>query len=188
METAAERSEKAKKIASDFMKWVRSGRKPKYDKNKHPAQLVECFCYGNDVEAFLIKNLIGRTTFYNWVNEHEEFKEAYKFARNCAKEWYMEQARLGMQDKDFNFKAWSSLMANRFRHTDERKVRIKDINKAETISEKQKLLEENIHKGNFTMKDIASVGSYLTACIAVAKHEEIIDRLNTLEGTINVKK
>lgn len=87
----------------------------KYDKTFHPINLVELMKQGRlDVQIYAEWD-ICKDTFYTWINEHEEFKEAHNRGMAKCESWYIDKAQQAMNDKDDKgFKYYISLMNNKF--------------------------------------------------------------------------
>jgi hypothetical protein len=99
------------KNKDDFIKHHTSGQPTKYDEKKHIGILFDVFKEGKDLAAFFNRASIGKKTFYNWLEAHKEFKEAYEAAVYLAQEIWEDYPK---HDPDFNFPYWSIIMRNRF--------------------------------------------------------------------------
>ncbi len=60
---------------------------------------------------------ISRTTFDRWLDVHEEFAEAWDLADTFAQAWWEEIGAAGVGNRDFQDRAWSLLVRNRFSHS-----------------------------------------------------------------------
>lgn len=60
---------------------------------------------------------IGRTTFYNWLNDNKEFKAAHNRGLEKAEAWWEEFGLAGMTGKipKFNSTMWIAFMNNKFK-------------------------------------------------------------------------
>lgn len=58
---------------------------------------------------------IARDTFFNWVNENEEFSDAIKEGETLCQAWWEEHSRKKLDDPKFNSRLWEINMRNRFR-------------------------------------------------------------------------
>lgn len=95
----------------EFVKAVNSGRKTKYDAEKHIGLLYDTFIVGEAVSAFCAASLISRATFFKWKQDYPEFKEAYDIAINFAENFWN---KLPSNTPEFNFNHWHINMRNRF--------------------------------------------------------------------------
>lgn len=93
------------------------GRPTKYNKEKHIQLLHDIFSSGRGVMGFCADALIDRKTFYNWLKQYKEFKEAYDIVINIAgdkwERWPIEALKLGA----FNYQYWHLIMRNRFHYS-----------------------------------------------------------------------
>jgi hypothetical protein len=60
---------------------------------------------------------ISRNTFYRWIREHDEFREAFEVGSMCCETWWAEWGKKGMRGeiKGFSFNAWIAFMNNKFK-------------------------------------------------------------------------
>ena len=99
------------KTKNDRVKHFKSCKPTKYDAEKHLDIMDDVFSAGGDVTAFCTQALIAKTTFYEWLKTHKEFKFAYDIMINIAcKKW----EDYPKNNPDFNFPYWSMIMRNRF--------------------------------------------------------------------------
>jgi hypothetical protein len=99
------------KTEKNFIKRFTSGKPTKYDKEKHIGLLFNVFNKGKGLAAFFNAASIGKKTFYDWLEAHEEFKEAYEAAVYLAQEIWEDYPK---DIPDFNIPYWSIIMRNRF--------------------------------------------------------------------------
>lgn len=105
--------ESASSNSKDFVKKMTAGRHTKYDREKHIELLYTVFSRGEGGAAFCAEALISRRTFYDWLKQHGEFKEAYDIVLNLAERIW---ERYPLENKDMNYPYWQSIMKNRFRY------------------------------------------------------------------------
>lgn len=105
----------------------------------------------------------SRDTFYRWVREIDEFKEAYDTATLYSQAWYEKVMRAGAlgQIKGFNFNAMAMTMNNKFRddykigsHGASTNIEIGSINTAELN------LDELLQKAKQLTQDIEALPNY----------------------------
>ena len=99
------------KTEKNFIKRFTSGKPTKYDKEKHIGLLFNVFNQGKGLAAFFNAASIGKKTFYDWLEAHKEFKEAYEAAVSLAQEIWEDYPK---NDPAFNIPYWSIIMRNRF--------------------------------------------------------------------------
>ena len=78
----------------DFIKRCTSGKPTEYDAEKHIGIMIDVFSEGEGVAAFLDDASISKQTFYNWLEVHKEFKEAYETAICIACAWWIKRDSL----------------------------------------------------------------------------------------------
>lgn len=127
------------------------GQAPKYKGEEHTKLLIEMFRSGEGVGAFCDEADIGETTFYNWLNMHPKFKEAYQIALSKGKRYW---ERLPFEGKpDFNHASWHLIMKNRFGYGRFRMRKSTD----NTAISKMHSLWEGMEEGEFTPEEVSKI-------------------------------
>jgi hypothetical protein len=88
----------------------------KYQTNM-PTKLVQLMADGKlDYQVCALWD-ISRDTFYRWINEKSEFKDAYEIGLPKCEAWWTEWGMKGMKGeiKGFSFNAWIAFMNNKFK-------------------------------------------------------------------------
>ena len=158
------------KEAIEITKNIVSGKLTKYDSSVHCALLIDLFSAGHAVAAFCSHSHICRATFFDWVRDHDEFRQAYAFAKEKARA-YLES--LGMDNiltPGFNSALYQFIMRNRCDYTADRKVALKGMDKAKTHNERVKIVDKKVSAGELTLSEAKSVADYIAA---TAKIDEI---------------
>lgn len=129
------------------------GRPSKYE-SWMPAKLIEVAQEGGHVAAMCKALGIGsKETFYAWVEEHKEFKEAYETAKLESQAFYEEVLVAGACGKirNFSFPALAMILNNKFPAEYKRsatgsstEINIGSINSIEKLD--TKALDEKIKK------------------------------------------
>jgi len=90
------------------------GRPPMY-KDTYPAQLVELMEQGKlDVQIYAMWD-VSKDTFYRWLNEKEELREAHNKGMAKCESFYIAKAQAAIEaGDDKGFKYYISLMNNKF--------------------------------------------------------------------------
>lgn len=93
---------------------MKRGRPPLYQ-DTYPDELVELMARGHlDVQIYA-KWDVSKDTFYRWLNEKEELKEAHDRGMAKCESFYITKAQQAMDEKDDKgFKYYISLMNNKF--------------------------------------------------------------------------
>jgi hypothetical protein len=97
----------------EFIEHFKRGRPTSYDEEKHIALLYKVFANGESIYAFCAEALVNRQTFYNWLRDHEKFKEAYDIALCIGAREFEKYPQIAT---DFNFPYWSTVMKNRYQY------------------------------------------------------------------------
>jgi hypothetical protein len=163
-------TEKANRIARKII----DGLPTKYDPEKQIPILQDLFMNGDNIAAFCSEIEISRDTFYNWVNLHPEFAEAYKQAHEHAFKWYEMVGKIGIRDPlNFNSVAWSMQMRNRFGMADKRTITIKNIDKSKSFLETYALLMNEVANGRFTCDEVVKMCDVITKGVDIKMKDEM---------------
>lgn len=89
---------------------------PKKYKDTYPEELIKMMSEGALNCHIFSKWNIHKDTFYQWMYDHPEFKEAYEIGKPQCETWWVEWGMKGMRGevKGFNFNAWIAFMNNKF--------------------------------------------------------------------------
>ena len=131
-----------------------AGRKAIYDPEVHIPEMLKMANDGAMVCDYAGEWEISEGTFFRWVQEHQEFRDAYKVAKAAQKRWWFNQAKqhlLCSKGESFNATAWSMCMRNMGVSTDERKIEI-DIDGC-TPEEGIKHVKKLMSKAQLTPKE-----------------------------------
>lgn len=89
-------------------------RPPKYNET-YPEDLVKLMEQGMLNCEIYAKWGIHKDTFYQWINTHKEFKEAYDIGLAKCEAWWVARGRDGVSTgKGFGFNPWIAIMNNKF--------------------------------------------------------------------------
>lgn len=107
--------------------------------------LIKIFSDGGDVGYFMAQCKISKKTFYNWLESHPEFRDAYEEAKPHSYVYDSEILKLGATGaiKGFNATAWAMRM--NARHEDFGFSR--NVDKAGTVINVDKMLNYNSSTG-----------------------------------------
>ena len=84
-------------------------------KSEYADRLPEMFKDGESIAEIAKEFKICRATFYNWVRDNPDFKEAYAMGKTYSEAWWMKIGRGGAVGKiDINPSVWLANMRNRF--------------------------------------------------------------------------
>lgn len=144
------------KTEKDFIKRFTSGKPTKYDKEKHIGLLFNVFNKGKGLAAFFNAASIGNKTFYDWLEAHEEFKEAYEAAVSLAKEIWEDYPK---DNPDFNIPYWSIIMRNRFGYG---KPKVRIVKDATPIA-RMNAIWEGLEEGELSAQEATQLSSVTTA-------------------------
>jgi len=133
-------------------KYLSAGNPTKYNQQWHIDLLVDIFSNGETIAAFCDEAMISRKTFYNWLKEHKEFKEAYEIVINTAERKWEDYPK---ENPDFNDQYWYMIMKNRFGYGKPRIQVSEDMTPLGRIKAIWKWIEE----GELTSDEISKLAS-----------------------------
>lgn len=137
-----------KEFVKHFEKW----RPTLYSEDKHIPLLYEIFAKGESIYAFCAVALVTRRTFYNWLRDHEKFKEAYDIALCIGAREFEKYPQTAV---DFNFGYWSTVMKNRYQYY---KTRIETKHK-ETPANRLEAVWQGISNGELSVQEASQLAS-----------------------------
>lgn len=106
--------------------------KNKYLK-KYAEQLPSMFANGESVEEVCQELGISRRAFYDWVEKHSEFADAYEMGKQASHAWWLKLGRAGATGKvDVQPTLWIFNMKNRLGWKD--KVEVEQESAAEPLN------------------------------------------------------
>ncbi len=157
LDTTDPKSGEAKK----FTNHVRVGRPTKYRPDEHIELLFKVFKEGEGVSAFCAEALIGRKTFYDWLQLFPDFREAYDIALNVsARIW----EAYPLINKDISFQYWATIMRTRFKHG---RFKIKPVakenGKEATPLDKIDAVWKSLEEGEIASVDLGRIVGLITA-------------------------
>lgn len=158
--------------------------RPTLYKETHPELLISIFKDKGDIADFCCKLMITRTTFYEWIDVHPEFAEAYKVAKEFTNQWLTHAGIYGMSmGKDFNATVWSMLMRNRCDFTEHRKIPI-DLTQCKTSDEEMKMVKRKMAKGELTASEAKAMADIVSIGAQVHEKTEVEQRLAAIEQQV----
>lgn len=90
------------------------GRPTKYDPAKMVPVIMKLARVGASRVEIAAELGVVKQTLYNWEDEHPDFVEVMKEARDVSQAWWEKQGRKGIWSRDFNAPAYSLQIRNRF--------------------------------------------------------------------------
>ncbi len=136
-----------------YVKHYESGRPTLYNEKKHIRLLYKVFACGESIYAYVDEALITRQTFYNWLKEHEKFKDAYDVAL-CIGARQFEKYPV-TNPENFNFPYWSTVMKNRYQYY---KTRI-ETKANDTPKNRIEAVWEGVSNGTLSIQEASQLGS-----------------------------
>ena len=138
---------------------------------------------GHGVAEVCLTLEIVEKTFYNWVNQHPNFSEAYKLARTYCRAWWERKLHDNVASKNFNERAWRLQVHNRFSeiYCEGRKVKIKKLRETKSYSEDGQAIKHAIADGEITPDEAWKIMQMLVADANLKERTELEARLVELE-------
>jgi hypothetical protein len=138
----------------EFVKHCKIGQPTKYKGEEHIGLLFEVFKRGEGMLAFCAESLISKQTFYDWLEDYKEFKDAYDIALCLCGKWWESYP---LTNPDFNYPYWATIMRNRFGYGKTR-VRIpKDV----TPTDKINAVLSELEKGELSTQEATQLASVI---------------------------
>lgn len=150
----------------------------KYKEN-YPELFIKICKNKGSICDFCVEVGIGRATFYNWVDEHPEFKLAFNIGKELTEQWLTQVGVDGIKAEKFNSTVWSILMRNKCSYVEHRKVGI-DFSSCKTPDEKMALLDQRISEGRLTPKEAKDLADYIKASAEIHEKTEITKQVEEL--------
>ncbi len=120
-------------------KW--QGRPTKYE-SRLADVLPALFLEGQSIAEVCVALGIGRTTFYEWTNRHEAFRDAVEVGKLVSEaKWNQVGREAAFGDRRINVAAWIFNMKNRFGWTDRIVAKPDDLNPDEFARRTMEALE-----------------------------------------------
>src|ERR1700679_661907 len=150
-------------------------------KDTYPDLFIKLCKEGKGIADFCIKADIVRSTFYMWVDEFPEFKEAFHKGKEYTEAILTNMGMEGAKGKyeKFNATVWSIFMRNKCSYVEHRKVAI-DFTGCETAADKMKVLDERVMQGRLTPKEAKDYSDYIMASAAIHEKTELAAQVKEL--------
>lgn len=163
--------------------------RPTVYKPEYPELFIKICKEGGSICDFCVVAEIARSTFYEWLEAHEEFKQAYNIGREITEQWLTRTGIEGMRGElnDFNATAWSMLMRNKCGMTADRKVAI-DFTGCKTANEKMAVLDARVREGRLTTAEAKHWAEYIAASVKIDENTDGKQRLEAVEESLGIKK
>ncbi len=160
----------------------------KYDKDKHPDELIKTFTDGDYYAQFCADHDIGERTFFEWLDKHKEFADAYEVAKMKGRAWWERRGKTGLSQENFSATAWSMTMRNRFGYTEHRRVGVKGLDKAKDALAKMLLLEGEVSKGNLTGAELSHLSGLIESGVRVSQNTKMEEDIALIKTTLGIKE
>jgi hypothetical protein len=175
----------------NFIKHCISCKPTKYDRERHISLMFKIFSDGKSVAAFCAEALIAKTTFYNWLEIHKEFKDAYDIMISTAQKIWEDYPKT---NPDFNFPYWSTIMRNRFGYGKPKVRIVKDT----TPLARMNAIWDGLGEGELSAQEATQLGSLITVQNNILNgqppeseqfkrdtREELMDKISAIQKVID---
>jgi hypothetical protein len=154
----------------------------KYDEAVHVQLLYDVFSSGRGVMGFCAESSICRKTFFNWLKQYKEFKDAYDIVINIAGDkWEQLPLTLLNDGKPFNFQYWHLIMRNRFHYSGLNIPKRKN----KTTEGKFKSAWKGLERGSLSSQEYNQI---MQGIVAELKSRELDIRVQEIEQTKKQKE
>jgi|ERR1700742_1102044 len=168
-------NEKTTINSTAFTKHITSGQPTKYDKGKHISLLYNIFDNGEGIAEFCAETLISKQTFFNWLEAHREFKEAYDIVLNLSERKWL---KYPLENRDINYAYWQSIMRNKFGYN---KSRFKFSDDKTPLNIVDSVLR-GLENGDMTSQEALQIAN-LALTKANIKADEVADNISQVKET-----
>lgn len=152
----------------------------KYNPKKHPQQLLELMKQGKDVCHFCAENLIVRSTFYLWVKENADFKEAFDLGKSLAEAWWQDAACNNL----INPSIWARMMTVKFNYPSERAVKLKGFKTKDTFNDKAKAVQKLLKQGVLTPSEANNITNTIHIAANINEKTEVAQDAKEILGIL----
>jgi len=136
----------------DKVKHFRCGQPTKYNEEKHIKLLMDIFDKSEGIMAFCSEALISKRIFFDWLEAHPKFKEAYEHALcTGGRRW----ETYPQANPEVNMVYWSAIMRNRYGYGKVRVKRPKDTTPKGRID----AIWEGAEQGEYSMDEITKLSN-----------------------------
>ncbi len=140
----------------------------------YPGDYLEHCSKGGSTPEFCRLKFIGRETFDEWCKRYPEMMAAKRQGKILAEGWWIEQAKLHLvtySSKDegsttFNTNLYKFIMAGRFKHTGERRLKIPKMIPGD-YTHNLGVVQKMAACGRFTVSELAAAAKLVTDEILV---------------------
>lgn len=154
----------------------------KYDETVHVQLLHDVFSSGRGIMGFCAEASICRKTFFNWLKQYKEFKDAYDIVINIAGDkWEQLPLQLLNEGKPFNFQHWHLIMRNRFHYSGLNIPKSKN----KTTDGKFKSAWKGLERGSLSSQEYSQI---MQGIVAELKSRELDIRVQEIEQTKKKKE
>ena len=152
-----------------------------------PQEYIDFCSQGGSTPEFCALKKISRQTFDNWCMNYPEMLEAKRVGKTMAEAWWLSQAKEhlvivneswkgGSLTTTFNTNLYRFIMAGRFRHTGERRVRVPKMIPGD-YAHNLGVVQKMAHSGKYTVTELA-------AAAKMVADEMIVDQQVTMRKEI----
>lgn len=153
------------------------------------SELILIMSEGRGKEAFTAKHGIGRKTFYDWVNRHPEFKEAYASGKEKARKHMSELLHANILEfpdsPKLNMRAYAALMKHSLCIGEEREMESLSVNGDASAMITQVMM--HVLNGDMGIDEGRKMVDMIRAGVEVGEMQEVKDRIEELEKVLNEK-
>ena len=154
--------------------------RPTVYKATYPDFFVKICKDGGSICDFCCKVEIARSTFYEWVGAHEEFRDAFHLGKEYTEAWLTREGIDGMKADKFNSTVWSILMRNKCNYVEHRKVAL-DFTKCKDANEMSAVLNKRVSEGRLTPAEAKQYSDYIANLVKIDENTELKARVKKLE-------
>ena len=148
-------------------------RPPKYDEGYHTPLLLKMLSKGESRAMYCAEAKIAVRTFYDWLDMHPEFSDAYEVGTQMSQAYWERLAAKNIGVPNFNYSIWAAVMRDRFNHSEYRKLKFKGIDIVKTAAERFGIVLTEISKGNLTGQEAVQISNVIANGVKIDENTEL---------------
>lgn len=164
-----------------------AGQPTKYKAQYHPDLLVSMLSRGDPAIAFMAHENIAKQTFYSWLDDHEEFKDAYQRGLVKAEIYWTQVGKDNLENPDFNHNAHAFLMGSRFGVGKTRKMRANVIapeDKNISISDRLSSTITSFGDSEVSQEELDKVASSFSKIADIEERTDLAKRVEEISAQL----
>jgi len=153
----------------------------KYDEVETPIQLVQLMEEGFTNSMLYRELKISKSTFFQWMHDHPEFKQAYEYGKGLREASHDSIGIMNYDNPDFNAVAWQMIGRRYYGYTEYRSIKLPGLQDAKSFHEKTEVTLTALEQGEISPNEALIVSQVLSNMAKTVAETDILSRLEALE-------